>query len=145
TSSVAVAQDGRFSIGAELALPMGDFGDASSIGFGGSVRYEHPVGDNIGLTGTVGYLIFGGKETSEGGVTFDGPDYSMIPIQVGGKYYFTEQQLGFYAGLELGVHSTTAKIPSSSITIGGVTIETPEVSTSSTDLSYAPQIGYHLA
>ena len=66
TTLVTNAQNGRFSVGAELALPMGDFGDAASTGFGGSVRYEYPVNDNIGLTGTVGYLIFSGKTVEIG-------------------------------------------------------------------------------
>lgn len=137
TTLVTNAQNGRFSVGAELALPMGDFGDAASTGFGGSVRYEYPVNDNIGLTGTVGYLIFSGKTVA--GV--DGPDWSMIPVQVGGKYYFTENQEGFYAGLEIGIHSSSIKTPE--YNFGGFII--PSQTVSSSDLSYAPQLGYHLA
>jgi len=134
-STSTFAQNGRFSLGAELALPMGDFADFSSIGFGGSLRYEYPVSDNIGLTGTVGYLIFGGKAEGD----FDGIDYSMIPIQIGGKYYFTENQNGMYFGVEVGVHSLKAEYTED---FGGSEIS---VSTTSTELSYAPALGYHLA
>lgn len=61
TAGTTMAQNGRFSIGAELALPMGDFADGYGIGFGGSLAYEHPIGDMMGLGLRAGYLTFGGK------------------------------------------------------------------------------------
>ena len=135
-TTIANAQNGRFSVGAELGLPLGGLGDAQSMGFGGSVRYEHPIGDNIGLTGTAGYLIFSGKDQTFdfgplGSFTFEGPDLAMIPIQAGLKYYFSDNQDGFYGQAEVGVHISSYSISGSS--------------SSSTDLSYAPGIGYHLA
>jgi len=145
TNTSKAADNGRFSVGAELGLPMGDFGDAANMGFGGSLRYEMPMGDNLGLTATAGYLMFSGKDQDFGGITIKGGDWSMIPIQVGAKYYFQEQQDGFYGMVELGVHSTKYTIPSYTTTFYGVSVTVPEVSASSTDLSYAPEIGYHLA
>lgn len=44
----------QFSIGAELALPMGTFGDGFDMGFGGSVNYQKPINDNLSWTGYVG-------------------------------------------------------------------------------------------
>jgi len=123
SSSSVFAQNGRFSIGANVAMPMGDFGDAAGVGFGGSLRYEMPVGDNLGLTGTVGYLTFGGKDF------FDGINFNLIPIMVGAKYYFTEQQNGFYAGIAVGMTSSSTSA---------------EGSESSTVFTWAPGIGYHL-
>jgi len=120
----ASAADGRLSIGAEVAMPMGTFGDAVSTGFGGSLRYEMPMGDNLGLTVTAGYITFSGKDF------FDGISFNYIPVQVGAKYYFQEQQNGFYGMVELGIHSGSTSA---------------EGSESSTDLSYAPALGYHLA
>src|SRR5436190_330391 len=100
------SDNGRFSIGAELGLPMGTFGDGSNIGFGGSLRYEMPMGDNLALMGTVGYLMFGGKDVTTGVPGFleytTSSKMSLIPIQVGAKYYFTEQQDGFYALAQIG-------------------------------------------
>jgi hypothetical protein len=139
------AQNGRFSLGAEIGLPMGDFGDAASAGFGGSLRYEMPMGDNLALTATAGYLMFSGKDQEILGVEIEGADWSMIPIQVGAKYYFMEQQEGFYAQVELGVHAMTVKTPSYSTTIFGIPVTVPESSASSTELSYAPALGYHMA
>ena len=144
-TNAAGGGNGRLSVGAELGLPMGDFGDAANMGFGGSLRYEMPMGDNLGLTATAGYLLFSGKDLDVLGVTIKGGDWSMIPIQVGAKYYFQEQQDGFYGMVELGVHSTKYTIPASTVTYYGVSITTPELSVSGTDLSYAPEVGYHLA
>ena len=142
-TTIANAQNGRFSVGAELGLPMGDFGDVASMGFGGSLRYELPVSDNIGVTATAGYLMFSGK--SEGG--FDFPDWSMIPVQIGGKYYITDNQEGLYFGVEVGIHSSKVKTPAYTYTdpFTGLTFEVPSASATSTDLSYAPEVGYHLA
>jgi hypothetical protein len=142
-SMTSFAQNGRFSVGAELGLPMGTFGDAASIGIGGSLRYEMPMGDNLGLMLTAGYMSFSGKTVAG----FDLPNETMIPIQVGAKYYFTEQQDGFYGAVELGVHSTSVTIPAyAGITVGGVTYGAyPESKVTSTDFSYAPGVGYALA
>lgn len=141
----SVAQNGRISIGAELGLPMGDFADAADMGFGGSLRYEMPMGDNLGLTLTAGYLMFGGKDQDVSGVTVKGADWSMIPVQVGAKYYFQEQQNGFYGMVELGIHATSVKSDSYTTTYYGQPVTVPESSSSSTDFSYAPSVGYHLA
>jgi hypothetical protein len=135
--------NGRFSVGLELALPSGTFGDQAGTGFGASVRYEMPMGSNLALMGTIGYLTFGGKTVDFGpGGSFKYTE-SMIPIQVGAKYYFMEQQSGFYAALQLGITSFSVK---SDITYPtGSGLPNISVSASTTDLSYAPGIGYHLA
>ena len=143
----AGGDNGRFSIGAELGLPMGTFGDAQGIGFGGSLRYEMPMGDNLGLMATAGFLSFSAKDYSVAGFTIKGNTETVIPIQVGAKYYFTEQQNGFYGSVELGVHSSSVTIPGYEGTvIGGVTYGAyPETKVTNTNLSYAPGVGYHLA
>jgi hypothetical protein len=143
TNISKAADNGRFSVGAELGLPMGTFGDAASIGIGGSLRYEMPMGDNLGLMLTAGYMSFSGKTVSG----IDLPNETMIPVQVGAKYYFTEQQNGFYGSAELGIHSTSVTIPAyAGITVGGVTYGAyPEQKLTSTDFSFAPGVGYALA
>ena len=63
TAAVAIlsgglmAQDNQLSFGVDLALPMGDFGDAYSLGVGPTVGFELPVGDALGVTVQVGYDI----------------------------------------------------------------------------------------
>ena len=51
--SIASFAQGRFSIGAELALPQGDWSDFVGTGFGASARYEAPINDNISWMGTL--------------------------------------------------------------------------------------------
>jgi hypothetical protein len=116
---------GRFSIGADLAFPQGDIGDAVGIGFGVDARYEAPINDNLSWMATAGFLTFGEKDDS-------GLKLSIIPINAGLKYYFTESFNGFYAGAELGFNIAKVKIDG-----GG--------SDSETKFGFAPQIGYHLA
>ncbi|HYG17486.1 MAG TPA: outer membrane beta-barrel protein [Ohtaekwangia sp.] len=125
TSSLA---QGRFSVGPELALPMGDFGDVSGVGFGASVRYEGAINENLNWMGTVGFLTFSEKDDF-------GVKISQIPIQAGIKYYFTESYSGFYAGAELGFHIVKAKVD----------VFGESMSTSETEFGFAPQVGYHLA
>jgi hypothetical protein len=115
---------GRFSIGADLAFPQGDIGDAVGIGFGADVRYESPINDNLSWMATAGFLSFGEKDDS-------GVKLSIIPINAGLKYYFTESFNGFYAGAELGFNIAKVKFD------GG--------DDSETKFGFAPQIGYHLA
>ncbi len=135
---------GRFSVGAELAHPMGDIADAAGMGFGASLGYELSVSDNLGLTGNAGYLMFGGKTYSNGFVDIESKS-SMIPIQIGGKYYFGETMEGLYLGAQLGVHMISSKVEIPSYTFMGITVPGSSETESSTKLSYAPQVGYHLA
>ncbi len=146
TNTAKAGDNGRLSVGAELGLPMGTFGDVASIGFGASARYEMPMGDNLGLMGTVGFLSFSGKDITVGTVTVKGNSQTMIPIQVGAKYYFTEQQNGMYGAFELGIHMSSYTTPAyAGYTIAGVTYGAyPETTTTASNLSFAPGVGYHL-
>lgn len=129
------AQSNQLSFAADLGLPIGDFGDFASLIIGPSVGFELPVGDNLGITAQLGYQIVTLKD--------DNPfikSYSMIPIQAGLKYYFMDQQEGFYGHGQVGVHSTTVR--TEDITILGVTV--PGTSDSSTNLSWAIGAGYQL-
>ncbi len=123
--AVASFAQGRFSVGAELALPMGDFGDVAGMGFGGSVRYEAPINSNLSWMATAGFLTFGEKDESTVTVT-------SIPVLGGLKYYFTESFTGFYGGVEAGVAFNSVKV------------DAFDYDGSSTDFAFGPQLGYHL-
>lgn len=139
-----MAQDSRASIGLEVALPMGDWADFYGIGIGGTLGYEIPVTDNIGLMANLGYITFSGKEVtssvSVGGVTVsssvktDAQGY--IPVQVGGKYYFTDNQEGAYLGLLTGLHMASVK----TVEVTGTSIE--EKSELKSNFGFAPVFGY---
>jgi hypothetical protein len=127
--SMVMAQESRFSAGLELALPMGDFGDVQGIGFGVSLGYEIPVGDHLGILAQAGFTSFTAKEikfeTPAGTVTADGATLTAIPIQVGLKYYLSDNQEGFYLGLLTGLH-----------------LLTPEEGDGRSNFGIAPMLGY---
>jgi len=141
TTAIANAQGMRFSVGAEGAFPMGNFGDVSGTGFGGSLRIELPIGDKLGFTGTAGYIAFAGKDITIAGQTVTGDGVGMIPVQLGLKYYFNEQQDGFYGHVMLGVHMFSTDAVDIDPTTGASTTK----SEMNTKFSYAPEVGYHLA
>lgn len=131
------AQEFRANAGLEIALPIGDFADLASFGFGFSGGGELPVGDNLGITGTLGYTILSVNGDLDGFIK----NISMIPVQFGAKYYFSEQQSGAYGHAQVGLHSVSIKSESVSLGIfGNIGGET----TSETDLSYAIGGGYFI-
>lgn len=132
-----MAQENRLSLGAEVAFPMGDFGDAVGVGVGGTLGFELPVGDNLGLIAQAGYISFSGKDITVLGVTVKGDATGIIPIQVGAKYYFMDNQDGFYAGVLAGIHMTTYKVPEYSSTGA----QTGTKTESNSDFSLAPMLG----
>ena len=136
------AQNTRFSIGAEAAIPVGDFADAVNTGYGGSLRCEFPVGtSNLGLMITAGYLSFAGKDIEIGTFHHSGYSQGLIPIQVGGRYYFNAPQDGFYVQVELGVHMNSY----TAYTYSGSPLELHTSTKTNTNFSYGPSIGYQFA
>ena len=121
---------GRLSIGANVGLPTGDDAKVYTLAIGGSARYELPVGDNLGITGTVGYNSYLLKSEFSG----LGISLSSIPILAGAKYYFTENQNGLYGMVQIGITMTTAKVEF----LGA------SVSASTSNLTYGPAVGYHM-
>jgi hypothetical protein len=94
----------QFSIGVDLALPMGTMADFQGFGFGASGRYDGAINDNLSWTAGVGYISFSGKDVSVPGFgTISGTSFAMIPIQGGVKYYFTESNAGFYGAADIGI------------------------------------------
>lgn len=86
----------KLSIGAEFGLPIGDFGDVYSVGFGGSLQYEHPIAKSLNLTGSAGFLTFTPKKELK---DLGADNFGVIPVKVGAKYYFGGN---FYGAGELG-------------------------------------------
>jgi len=139
--TLAIAQ-GRFSIGANLALPQGDFGDFVGTGFGASVGYESPINDNLTWNGSVGYLSFGEKDDS-------GVKASIIPILGGVNYYFQgEAMTGFYGGATLGLYAAKSKFEGEELVgfdqNGDPIFETVSESQSESEFGFGLKGGYHL-
>jgi|SRR5690606_9627112 len=128
----ANAQENIFSAGLELALPMGDFGDAANLGYGVSAQYEFGLTDRIGLNLNAGVLMY----AMEG----DGFSFTHVPIQVGGRFYLSESREGLFLGVKAGVHIGMSKVDD--MEVAGFTIEGS--SDSNTNFSFAPEVGYFL-
>jgi hypothetical protein len=131
------------SVGADVLLPMGTFGDAQSTGFGGSVRGQYDITPMFSAGLTVGYFTWSGKDRTSGGVTVTGAKFKGLPVRAFGKYYFMPEgdKARFYGIAELGFFFSSVDVPS-------VTINTPigpytsgGGTASSTDFSYAPGVG----
>lgn len=136
-TTATMAQSNQLSFGVDLGMPMGDFGDMASFIVGPTVGFELPVGDMLGVTIQAGYDFVSLK--SEAKDVFK--SFTMIPAQVGLKYYFQEQQEGFYGHAQVGIHSMTVK--TEDIDLGPLgTIE--GTSDSNTNLSWAIGVGYQL-
>jgi hypothetical protein len=119
---------GKFSIGLEGGLPVGDFHNYSNYIIGGSLKYEYPVADNLFITGSAGYSSVHFKSFD---VSYSDPDFSfqyhsdggssgIIPVKVGAKYYFDGH---FFGEAQVGAAFGTS-------------------SGSSTAFAYSPGVGY---
>ena len=99
------AQLKGFSLGPylESAWPTGDFQKTNKNGIGAGFNADIRLG-KLGLTGSVGYIHFGGKTifTNEGPV--DMPAIDAFPIRAGLKYRFIPV---LYVKLEGGVANYT--------------------------------------
>jgi hypothetical protein len=85
----------------ELGVPMGDFGDAASLGFGFTGNFQYNLNPNMDLIGQVGYLMWGGKDEAP---TYDF-SWGAIPFQAGLKYFVTQGDSRFYVGGLAGFHN----------------------------------------
>lgn len=125
------------SVGGNVALPMGSFGDVAKVGFGGGAKFEYELQPNIMLTGSAQYLMFSAKDD------IVGVDWSIIPILVGGKYFFSP---GVYGMAELGMNFWSTKFKTPEIRVGGVVVvPAQEVSSSGSDFGFAFGAGYEMA
>jgi hypothetical protein len=87
------AQLKRFSIGpyVETGVPTGDFKDTHNAGWGAGLNADIKLIAGLGVTGSAGYIRFGGKSFDYSAV--DGPvgkfsARQAFPVRVGVKYKF---------------------------------------------------------
>jgi hypothetical protein len=131
------AQESFGSAGLEIAIPIGDFSDAGvNFGIGGSGTYEIGLSDNFAVLAHAGVIFYA---TDDIEIPVINPDFTIgtetvdynvyqIPLQVGGRYYLSEQKEGLFLSALLGLHIT------------GVSVDGE--GDSSTDFSFAPEVGY---
>lgn len=121
----ANAQLNYGNAGLEIAIPMGDFADGVNFGIGGSGLYEVGITDNIAALANVGVLFYATED--------DGFSVTQIPIQVGARYYITEQRESLFLGFKTGVH----------LTMFGYDTDLIEDDTQA-NFSIAPEVGYFI-
>lgn len=125
---VTNAQKIKLSVGPEIAIPLGTFGDAANLGIGATVRAEYTAAPNINLMFTTGYVSWGGKDIDLGFFGTIKTDYSNIPLLAGAKYYLNPSVYGM---AELGLNMF-------SVSVGGA-------STSETKFGGSVGAGYETA
>ena len=119
----ANAQESFGSAGLEIALPVGDFADGSSIGIGGSGHFEIGLSDNFAVFANAGIIFFDSE--------VDDVSINHIPLQVGARYYLSEQKEGLFGAVKGGLHLQTV-----SVDVEGAENETDAY------FGFAPEVGY---
>ncbi|TWR29415.1 hypothetical protein FPZ43_10720 [Mucilaginibacter pallidiroseus] len=117
------SRTGKWNIGLEPALPLGNLKSVYSFALGASVKYELPVASSTFITFSADYQRFFIKSDLKDALNSVGIDKSgvgIIPVKVGVKTYFDQ---GFFAEAQVGAGFSTEE--------GG-----------STSFVYAPGIGY---
>lgn len=113
-----IAQIKGFGFGpfVEAAWPTGNFEKSNKNGFGAGVGADIRFG-KIGLTGSIGYMHFGGKTIYTNNESVNNPSYDAIPIRAGFKYRLAP---ALYAKLEGGMAKLTGTNESAVIFSPGV-------------------------
>ena len=91
------AQFGPVSLGFEVAPPKGG---AGTLGYGGYWGYEQSLGERFGITLQSGFMKLGISDSSALHIDKS----SMIPVQLGVKYFFNKRGTGIYTHLSGGTH-----------------------------------------
>jgi hypothetical protein len=134
TSFSASAQS-KFSlgVGGDVLIPTGTFGDAYSIGFGGSVRGQYDFTPMVSGGANLGYYTWSAKDVPAG---YSKPTFSGVPFRVYGKYYFMPPKTPrVYGMFELGLFFWSAKVD---VPVYGT------LSTTGSDFNIAPGFGIEI-
>lgn len=134
---ILIGQKSMFSVGLEAAIPNDNFGLIANNGLGGSFRYEYALDNHFTLTGTLNYCSFGEKKISLPGGPALRFKTSMLPVQIGTKFYFfgnSQIHKGLYATGEIGVNTLFFK----------ATVNGSSDPSTDTNFIYAPGLGYKL-
>ena len=92
---------GKFSIGVDPGLPVGNASNYSSFAIGGDLKYSIPAAENFDVSLSAGYTVFTGKTVTIDGVSGNYGDVKGIPVKLAGRYNF-DGSTGFFAEVGLG-------------------------------------------
>jgi len=130
----------NLGVGADILLPIGDFGNAYSLGFGGSARFQYNFTPVIGAGVNIGYYTWSAKSVAAGAVK---PTFSGLPVRVYGKYYFMPEtaKARFYGMAELGLFFWSSKVTLPVINTPIGPIGGGEQSATGSDFNACPVVG----
>ena len=77
----------KFSVGADLGLPVGAYSSVASFAYGGDLELDYGMCSTFSLNLSAGYLSFSGKS----GYSISG---GLIPVLLGGRYWFSPKVYG---------------------------------------------------
>ncbi len=117
--------------GLEIAMPLGDFGSAYGVGFGASGKAFYGITEMGDITGSLGYIHFGMKNTTE----HMSGNIGMVPILFGYRHHFD----AFYVEPQLGPTIARSKVSMDDFGLGLGNISG---SYSDTKFSFAAGGGY---
>ena len=131
----------QVKVGAHLgfALPMGDFGDVVSSGFGAMGSLNYKLNSDLTLTVGLGYYSFGKKDENKiSGLGYSTDySYSILPIVGGLKYELGKDKGSIvpYVGGELGFYHISFSFKT---TVLAASVETED---SETNFGFSPLAG----
>jgi len=119
-STIVHAQLKGFGIGpyAESAWPSGSLSNTHNRGIGVGIGADLNLPARLGLTGSVGYMHFGGKSISTSDGSSKAEAINAVPVRAGVKYRLP----GIYFKLESGIAKLTNDQPAPIIVAPGVGI-----------------------
>lgn len=106
----------KFSVGADLGIPVGNLSPFASFAYGGDLQVDYMASEKFCVNLSIGYLGF----SSKSGV---GTIKGIIPILAGGRYWFSPK---VYGSAQFGFSLATASGGGSAFT-------------------YAPGVGFKVA
>ncbi|MDB5159021.1 MAG: hypothetical protein JWR50_3728 [Mucilaginibacter sp.] len=86
-------EGGKFSIGVDAGLPVGDLRSIATFTIGGSLKYEHPICDKLWATVSGGYTYIPYKNDiliANLGYVKTNSGEGFIPLKAGLKYFFND-------------------------------------------------------
>jgi hypothetical protein len=87
-----------FNVGGELAFASGNLNVTHSLGLGATAQLNYKLEENIDILVNGGIMSFSGRTI--GGTSTKVKGFALIPISIGGNYFFSDN---FYGHLALGV------------------------------------------
>jgi hypothetical protein len=111
-SVLSYAQQGfhKVNVGAEVALPLGNFGKAYGVGLGATGKAFYGISEQGDITGTLGYMRFGMKDAND----MMSGSMGMVPIMFGYRHDFG----GLYGEPQLGLMLLSSKVKFNDMGLG---------------------------